>query len=96
MVPYDYNELSREAWKMEPGKISELIQTKMGFSVIKTVQKESARVKTFDEAKSEATARLKEKKIDDYKKQWMKELRDKYQVRIHEDEISEAIGGNAK
>ncbi|MBN1448194.1 MAG: peptidylprolyl isomerase [Bacteroidetes bacterium] len=79
-VPYDANELSAAAARMKIGEVSQPIRYQSGFSLIKVLDKEDARVKTFEEARSAAVARYKEEKAETLRRDWQRRLREKYQT----------------
>lgn len=88
------NELYERAWSGNVGDLSEVFQTEKGYSVIRVNAKEPARVKTFEEAELEARAKLKQEKLDEAKKEWVKGLRQKYHVEVLESNLEDVLAKN--
>jgi len=76
MVP----EFSQAAFAMQPGDISDIVQTKFGYHVIKVTDREQARKIPFDEAKVDIREQLTEKKNYDAHKKCMEELKKKAKI----------------
>lgn len=79
-LPIDKNELSRAANEMQIGQISEIIAHDIGFSILKLDGRDTARVKTFEEARMEVIGRAKQEKIKSETKNWIGRLREKHRV----------------
>ena len=80
LQPYDKNELTIRASMMNVGETSELIMNDVGCSIIHVDGKEDARLKTFDEARTEIESRMHEEALDRSMRAWLKSLREKYGV----------------
>jgi len=76
MVP----EFSAAAFAMQPGDISDIVQTKFGYHIIKVTGHEKARKIPFDEVKDDIREQLTEKKIYEAHKKSMEELRKKAKI----------------
>ena len=56
-------EFDKAAFAMKPGELSGIVTTEFGYHIIKVTEKESARVKPFDEVKDDLAAELKKQRI---------------------------------
>jgi peptidyl-prolyl cis-trans isomerase SurA len=79
-LPVDENELSRAAAQLKIGEGAGPIKFQAGFSVIKLLDKQPERVKTFEEARSAAIAGYKEYKAEELRATWLRSLRTKFQL----------------
>lgn len=76
--------ISRIAFQMDSTQISDPIPVEGGFSVIKILEKENQRNKTFDEAKPEVMADLRRELSGTIYNQWVKKLQSKTTIRIND------------
>ncbi len=91
MVPVDKNDLSKAAAKLPVGAVSGVITEAPGASILKVDGKDVAREKTFDEARSEAAAKLREEQSSRRMREWLQSLRAKYGVRQFPDHLKNAF-----
>lgn len=75
-------ELERTIIAMKPGEVSELVNTPLGFHIIKLEERVSGRVKPFESVKAEIEDALYRKKSEERFSQWAKELRGKASVEV--------------
>jgi peptidyl-prolyl cis-trans isomerase SurA len=86
-VPVHRNELSRTASQMTVGQLSGVIRMEDGFSVIRMDGRDSTREKTFEEARSEAAADLRQQMTERAMAEYARALREKYHVVTFEDNL---------
>ncbi|PLX32204.1 MAG: hypothetical protein C0600_03440 [Ignavibacteria bacterium] len=77
-LPVDENELAKKAAKMRVGEISMPISFQGGFSVIKVLDQQLSRTKTFEEARSELIAAYNQDRGNARREAWMQALRTKH------------------
>jgi len=98
-MPYDENELAKIAWQMQIGQVAGPIKFQSGFSLIKLLDKQEARVMNFEDARSAAVARYKEEKAEEMRDAWIQRLRQKFEAQLYPDHLAntfvpdEAEGG---
>jgi parvulin-like peptidyl-prolyl isomerase len=78
--PVHRDELSEAANKLVVGEVSAPMKNPPGYSVIRCDAKDPARTKTFEEARNEVAAKVKEQAIASRTREWVGELRAKYAV----------------
>lgn len=83
-----YGQMGREAHKLQVGEFCQN-PVKMGrkYSIFKVEEKTPAQQRTFEEARKEVERNFKMEKTDEYRKAWVAELKDKYTVKIYEDNL---------
>jgi peptidyl-prolyl cis-trans isomerase SurA len=89
--PLDANELAETAAKGVPGWVEGPMKFQYGFSIIKVTDKDTAREKTFEEARSEVSSKFQEYESKRLEREWIQTLRNKYGVTIHEDVLKKAF-----
>jgi peptidyl-prolyl cis-trans isomerase SurA len=85
------NELTIKGDSMTVGAVSKPFRFENGWSIIKVLEKESSRIKTFDEAYQEISGRYQEHKRQEREQRWIEELKKKYRVTIYLDQLSHAF-----
>ncbi len=92
LVDISINELAAEANLLnKEGEVSEPFKFEDGWSFVKLVKKEPARLKTYEEAKQEAASMLQElesKRLDD---EYMKKLKVLYKPKLDYEELEQAF-----
>ncbi|MDT8325342.1 MAG: peptidylprolyl isomerase, partial [Bacteroidota bacterium] len=86
-LPVDENALSKAAARLEIGEGAGPIKFQSGFSLIKLLDRQPPRVKTFEEAKSGATAAYKEYRAEELRSRWLQSLRDKFRLQTYPDHL---------
>jgi len=85
------NDLTIKADSMEVGDVSPPFRHETGWSIIKVIAKDSARVKTFDEALQEVAGKYQERERRTLERQWIERLKEKYRVELHPERLSDAF-----
>ncbi|MBN1521225.1 MAG: peptidylprolyl isomerase [Candidatus Aureabacteria bacterium] len=78
-------EFEEVAFKLEVGQISEVIRTGFGYHIIKVTEKNPEKLTSLEEAKEGIIAHLKKPKRRDIFQTYMKELREKADIKIYEE-----------
>jgi peptidyl-prolyl cis-trans isomerase D len=86
-------EFDKAAFSLKPGEISNLVKTQYGYHIIQVEQKESARLKPFEEVKAELAANYKKAKVSGE----MQDLSDKASAALkkdplHPDQVAASLG----
>ncbi len=79
----------KTVFALQKGEISEIIQTRSGYYVIKVGDKSASRRIPFSEAKNQIEMSLKTKKQEDAVDEKKKELEEKYNVKLHLEFLTE-------
>jgi len=90
-LPYNANPLSERAARMAVDSVSEPFKYQSGWSIIKTLAFDSARVKTFEEATPELIGAYQDYAAEKLREEWVKDLRQKYSVTENTDVLREAF-----
>jgi peptidyl-prolyl cis-trans isomerase SurA len=93
---FAYNDMARRASNMTVGQVSEAFRNGGGWSIIKVLARDSARVKTFDEARPEVTSAYQEHASKERERAWVETLRAKYGVRVDAAILEKAFRGEAR
>lgn len=92
LVEVETNELSKQANLLKNiGDISKPFSFDDGYSIVKLIKRESARVKTFDEARAEAASVLQEKESKRLEDEYLNKLIKIYHPKIYYDELTKAF-----
>lgn len=84
-------EIGKRASLMQVGEISEPVKSKLGFSIIRVLDKKPKRQRTFIEAKRIVEQDLSASIIDSCRTLWLNELRQKTNVDIYEGTLKRAF-----
>jgi len=91
LQPYDLNDLSQKASKLPVDSVSGFFRYQNGWTVIKVLGKDSARVKTFEEAQPELAGSYQEQFSKMREQEWVESLRQKYGVTVNTDLLGQAF-----
>lgn len=91
LLPVSTNDLSQRAASMAVDSISLPFRYLGGWSILKTLAKEQARIKTFEEAKPEVMSAFQDVAAKERMQQWTEELRAAYPVTISADLLKDAF-----
>lgn len=85
-------QLAVEADKLnQPGDISEPFKNSGGYSIVKLVEKDPSRVKTFEEAKAEVSGSFQEAESKKLEQAYLENLKQRYEPELHYDELENAF-----
>jgi peptidyl-prolyl cis-trans isomerase SurA len=91
LEPITTNGLTKIAWESADKDTTAYYPYESGFSFIKVIEKDSAREKTFEEAKSELSGAFQESETNRVENTWYETLRKKYPVTINEEGLKETF-----
>ncbi len=77
--------VSKEAFVLGENKISDPVKYKKGWAVVKTGKLKPETIRSFEESKSQVTAKLRTSKLRELREKWDEDLRAKYDVEINYD-----------
>lgn len=80
MQPTTTNALTQRAWTMKEGEVSDAFAFEGGYSVVKVLEKDPARDKTFAEGGSELSSAFQEYESRRLENEWYESLKKKYPV----------------
>lgn len=84
------SELASRAYQLEnPGDISEPFKLNDGWYIVKLIEKQPERIKTFEEARSEVSSIWMERESKRLEKAYLEKLKDIYNPKIYYDKLSE-------
>lgn len=83
--------MAKKAWELDkPGDVSEPFRSGNGWSIVKLVKKEPARIKTFDEAKAEVLSDYQEDLSKRLEEAYINRLKERYEPEYFYDELKKA------
>jgi len=89
--PFTLNDLSRKASTMAVDSVSEPFKYLSGWSIVKTLAKDSAHVKSFEDATPEVAIGFQEAATKQREQNWVDALKKKYPVTIHKEALTETF-----
>ena len=89
--PFTFNELSLKASTMAIDSITSPFKFQTGWSIIKVLGRDSAHVKTFEEAMPEVTSEYQEVASKQREQEWIEVLKKKYPVTINNEALMETF-----
>ncbi len=89
--PFTFNDLSLKASTMAVDSITTPFKFQIGWSIIKALGKDSAHVKTFEEAMPEVTSGYQEMASKQREQEWIEALKKKYPVTVNKEALTEAF-----
>ncbi len=91
LLPITSNDLTRRAALMAADSVTPPFRFQSGYSIITVVGRDSARVKTFDEAAAEVAGAYQDVAAKAREAAWMNELKQKYPVVMHDGLLGDAF-----
>jgi peptidyl-prolyl cis-trans isomerase SurA len=68
-------ELESVIFDLEPGQVSRVVETSMGYHILKVEEKQAARTRPLEEVGEEIAARLAEQRSEERYQQWLEEVK---------------------
>jgi peptidyl-prolyl cis-trans isomerase SurA len=90
-MPLGTSPLSEKASKLPIDSVSAPFQYEGGWSIVKTIARDSAQIKSFEDVQSDVLGEYQNKAAEQRKVDWIKELRVKYPVVINQEILGEAV-----
>lgn len=77
-----YPEVDEEVFRLKKGEMGGVVESPIGFHIIKVLDKRGAGVKPIEEVREEIIGRISEEKIEEKFQEWFKRLREKSHIDI--------------
>jgi peptidyl-prolyl cis-trans isomerase SurA len=77
-----YPEVDEEVFRLKKGEMGGVVESPIGFHIIKVLDKRGAGVKPIEEVREEIIGRISEEKIEEKFQEWFKKLREKSHIDI--------------
>lgn len=77
-----YPEVDEEAFKLRKGELGGVVESPIGFHIIKVLDKRGAGVKPIEEVREEIIGRISEEKTEEKFQEWFRKLREKSHIDI--------------
>ncbi|MEW6701308.1 MAG: peptidylprolyl isomerase, partial [Bacteroidota bacterium] len=92
LVDTDFNELAKQADALKNiGDVSKPFQFDDGWSIVKLVKREPARLKTFEEAKAEVTSIVQDQESKRLEEEYINKLKSIYRPKVYYDELAKVF-----
>ncbi|MGB2866897.1 MAG: peptidylprolyl isomerase [Bacteroidota bacterium] len=89
--PYGLNDLSKKASTMQVDSVTAPFRYQGGWSIMKVLEREGPRLKTFEEAGPELSSSYQELASKQREQEWVESLKRKFGVAINKDVLGEAF-----
>jgi len=93
LEPVTKNDLTRRAWSQEMNDTTSFFANEGGYSIVKVLQKDPAREKTFEEAVSEVSGAFQEYETKRIGDEWYASLQKKYPVVLNAEAVGKTFTG---
>lgn len=91
MLPITKDELTQAASALTVGQISEPFESENGYVIIKLLEREAPRPKTFEEAGAEVSNAFQDAESKRLEKEWLNRIKLRYPVKQHKEVLREAF-----
>jgi peptidyl-prolyl cis-trans isomerase SurA len=91
LVEVERDELSRHAFRQEVGEVSEPFPFMNRYAIVKTLEKDPARIKTFDEARGQVMSEYQDIMAKRQEEEWLENLRSRYSVETYPEILQQAF-----
>jgi len=82
--------IGKPTFNVKAGEITDPIKIGKGYSIIKVLSEKPATLKTYEEAKKTASARLRRTLLKEREKEWLNELHNRIDVVVYEKNLEQA------
>ncbi len=95
LLSINASQLSMEANKLKnPGDLTEPFSMSGGYSIVKLIRKEPARIKTFDEARAEVSGSFQEEESKRLENKYVSELQERFKPETNNSELTKVFKGD--
>lgn len=92
LVDVESGELAKKANELTAaGQYTKPFKVENGYAIVKLIEKKSAGIKTFDEAKSEVMSAYQEKESARLEEEYVAKLKQTYKPEVHHEELKQAF-----
>jgi peptidyl-prolyl cis-trans isomerase SurA len=91
LLPFNANLLTDHAVAMRVDSVSQPFAFENGWSIIKVLERVNHTTKTFEEALPEVRSKYQEQAAKERERQWIESLKERYNVNVNPDAVSEAF-----
>ncbi len=91
--PMGENDLTRKASTMDVGQISGIVRYENGYSIIRTLGKEKARLKTYEETQPEIAGHYHDYVANRLEEEWVNALRKEFKVKLQPEKLNSTFVG---
>ncbi len=91
MVNADRDELTKQGFAQEEGELSEPFQVGQRYAIVKTLERDPERIKTFDEARAQVIGEYQDKMSKKLEEEWVENLRKRYNVSLFPEKLEMAF-----
>lgn len=91
MIQADRDEMSKVGFSQEVGEVSKPFQSGNHFAIVKTLERDQARIKTFEEARAQVTGEYQDMMAKKLEEDWVENLRKRYRVELFKENLTKAF-----
>jgi peptidyl-prolyl cis-trans isomerase SurA len=91
MINADRDELSLRGFAQEVGEVSKPFQFGNNYALVKTLEREAARLRTFDEARAQVTGEYQDMMAKKIEREWVENLKARYRVAVFPENLEQAF-----
>ncbi len=91
MIEATKDDFSARAFSQEAGDVSEPFRVGSNYAIVKTIEKDPARHKTFEEARAQVTTAYQDEMAAKREQEWLDGLKQRFPVSIHYDYLEQAF-----
>ncbi len=91
MIDADRDDLAKRGFAQKVGEVSEPFKIGNNFAIVKTLDRDPARIKTFDEARAQVTGEYQDMMAKKIEQEWIENLRQRYRVSTFPENLEEAF-----
>lgn len=96
MIQADRDEMSEVGFSQGIGEVSKPFQSGNHFAIVKTLDRDQARVKTFEEARAQVTGEYQDMMAKKLEEEWVENLRKRYRVELFKENLKKAFAAEEK